>query len=178
LLRRLVTDWREEEERLGVELDARIFAYVASQRDEYRPLLESIEQGAAQDDDWRFQTIYSLLWPRGRAVRERALETYNPFADLPPGDRLLVIDEIPDRGRPADLRSDAWREAVRDRLRERGIARLSSASAGRTALQHAILDLVTETVETGFLQLHPRLDGIERTPDGFVATLTLPEVVQ
>jgi hypothetical protein len=178
LLRRLVAEWREEEERLGVELDARVFAYVASQRDEYRPLLESIEQGAAQDDDWRFQTIYGLLWPRGRAVRERALETYNPFADLPPGDRLLVVDEIPDRERPVDITFDAWTETVRDRLRERGIARISSESSGRSALQQAILDLVTEPVDTGFLQLYPRLDGIERMSNGFVATLTLPEVVQ
>jgi len=178
LLRRLVCDWQTEEERLGVELDARVFAYVASQRDEYRRLLESIEQGRVQDDDWRFQTIYSLLWPRGRAVRERALDTYNPFADLPAGDRLVVVDEIPDREVPVDVTDDRWKPVVRDRLRDRSVARLSSSSADRSVLQEAILTLVTETIETGFLQVYPRLDGIERTRDGFVATLALPEVVQ
>lgn len=178
LARQLVEDWQAEEERLGIELDARIFAYVASQRDEYRLMLESIEQSAVQDADWRFQTIYSLLWLRGRAVRERALETYNPFADLPAGDRLLVVNEIPEREQPVDITSEGWDETVRNRLRERGVARLRNTSAGRSTLQRALLDLVTETVETGFLRLHPRLDGIERVQNGFVATLTMPEVVQ
>ena len=178
LTRQLVEDWQEEEERLGIELDARIFAYVASQREGYRPMLESIEQSAVQDADWRFQTIYGLLWPRGRAVRERALETYNPFADLPAGDRLLVVNEIPEREQPIDISSEGWDETVRNRLRERGVARVRNTSADRSALQRALLDQVTETVETGFLRLHPRLDGIERVQNGFVATLTMPEVVQ
>jgi hypothetical protein len=178
LLRRLVRDWQAEEERLGVELDARVFAYTASQRDEYRTLLQSVEQGRVRDDDWRFQTIYGLLWPRGRAVRERALDTYNPFADLPAGDRLLVVGEIPDREQPVDVTASSWAGIVRDRLRDRGVARVSSPSPERSELQEAIMTLVTDTVETGFLQVHPRLNGIERTRDGFVATLTLPEVAQ
>jgi hypothetical protein len=178
LTRRLVEDWQAEEERLGIELDARIFACVASQRDEYRSMLESIDRSAVQDADWRFQTIYGLLWPRGRTVRERALETYNPFADLSAGDRLLVVNEIPEREQPTDITSEGWDETVRARLRERGVARVRNTSTDRSALQRALLDLVTETVETGFLRLHPRLDGIKRVQNGFVATLVLPEVVQ
>jgi hypothetical protein len=178
LLRRLVRDWQAEEERLGVELDARVFAYTASQRDEYRTLLQNVDQGRVRDDNWRFQTIYGLLWPRGRAVRERALDTYNPFADLPPGDRLLVVNEIPDREQPVDVTAGSWAGTVRDRLRDRGVVRVSSPSPERSELQEAIMTLVTDTVETGFLQVHPRLNGIERTRDGFVATLTLPEVAR
>jgi len=155
-----------------------VFAYVAGQRDEYHSLLQSVEQGRVHDDDWRFQTIYGLLWPRGRVVRERALDTYNPFADFSSGDRLLVVDEIPDRERPVDVTGGTWGATIRDRLRNRGVARISSPSSERSALQQAILTLVTETVETDFLQVHPRLNGIERTRDNFVATLTLPEVVQ
>ena len=179
LLGRLVGDWSSEEGRLGIEIGARVFAYAASRQGEYQSLLESIDWEAAQDESWRFQTIYGLLWPRGRAVRERALDTYNPFAELPPGDRLLAISEIPERGAPVDITEEqGWRDAARSRLRSEGHARLVGGLADHSALKQAVLALTTRPVESGFLHLYPCLAGIERTPDGFVATLTMPEVAQ
>jgi hypothetical protein len=176
LLANLMSDWTQEEERLNVELGARVFAHVASQREEYRTLLESIDRTAAASDDWRFQTIYGLLWPRGRVVRERALETYNPFAALPAGDRLIVTGAMPDRRPPVEINSAGWKPSAQRQLREYGSAQLSCATTDRASLQAAVLNLVAAPIEEGFLRVYPRLTGIKRLTSTFVATLSLPEM--
>jgi hypothetical protein len=178
LLHDLLRGWKEEEKRLGIELDARVFAYAASQSESCRSALRTINREAAKDADWRFQTVYSLLWLRGRKVRERALETYNPYADLPPGDRLIVRDVIPQQMSPVHTETENWDKEMEQRLAERGIARVASTDVNRAHLQEVVLSIISDPVDVDVLRLYPRLAGIEREEDGFVATFTLPEVMQ
>jgi hypothetical protein len=78
----LIQLWHEEEERLGIEIDARVFAYVVSNDDQLDRAL--LHLGLVQPNPyWRFQEIYGLLWSRGNILRSRALSSYNPFAVLP-----------------------------------------------------------------------------------------------
>lgn len=178
LLHTLINDWQAAEQRLGIEVDARVFAYMASRREKYTEALASIDPDAASDVEWRFQTIYSLLWPRGRRIRERKMDTYNPFADLPPGDRLLVAEHLPQRRSPFDIDRDGWKERVTEQLSDRGMARLSAGESGRPGLQNALVSLLSEPVDVDYLRLYPQLSGIEREEGGFVATIVLPEVAQ
>jgi hypothetical protein len=81
----LIHQWREEEKRLGIEIDARVFAYQASANIQYNEALTGVGGASSNDRHWRFQTIYSLLWPRGITVRSRNLMPYNPFCPNPTG---------------------------------------------------------------------------------------------
>ncbi len=178
LLHMLIRDWQATERRLGIEVDARVFAYTASREEKYAEALASVDSDAASDAEWRFQTIYSLLWPRGRKVREKEMDAYNPFSDLPPGDRLLVAEHLPQRRPPVDIDGDGWKGRVTERLSDHGLARLSAEESGRPGLQSALVALLSEPVDVDFLRLYPQLSGVEREEDGFVATIVLPEVTQ
>jgi hypothetical protein len=178
LLHTLIRDWQAAEQRLGIEIDARVFAYTASREKKYTEALASVDSDAASDAEWRFQTIYSLLWPRGRKVREREMDAYNPFADLPSGDRLLITEHLPQRRPPVDIDRNGWKKRVTERLSDRGMARLSASESGRPGLQNALVTLLSEPVDVDFLRLYPQLSGVEREEGGFVATMVLPEVVQ
>lgn len=178
LLHQLVCDWKDEQERLGVEIDARIFAYVASRQSTYDTRLAAVHQEAVANTSWKFQTIYGLLWPSGRAVRERAYDSYNPFADLPKPDRLLLRDAMPNQKPPIAVSGASWVSEMKQRLRSTGSARLRSQATERETLQDALLKATTTVIEADVLRLYPRVEGIERDDAVLVATVTLPEVVQ
>ena len=60
LLLDLIRLWHEEEERLGIEIDARVFGYIASTKDDLDGALAHL--GLIQPSSyWRFQVIYGLL---------------------------------------------------------------------------------------------------------------------
>src|SRR5205823_333223 len=83
LLRRLIEEWNTAEDQLGMEIDPRVYAYVAAQTPAAQADLALVGGVPVQDPFWRFQTIYGLLWPRGSLVRAQGLSFYNPFADAP-----------------------------------------------------------------------------------------------
>jgi hypothetical protein len=93
LLLDLIRLWHQEEERLGIEIDARVFAYVVSDDDQLDKALWHLGLVEA-NPYWRFQVIYGLLWARGNSVRSRALSAYNPFAVLPDAERELLLSVL------------------------------------------------------------------------------------
>lgn len=178
LVRRLLHHWRELEQRTGVEVEARVFAYIASQEEEYENYLSNIAGGRPESAEWRFSVIYSLLWPRGGTVRARALQTYNPFAILPGTDRLLVLESLPEAGKTVALDQEGWQAEVAAHLREQGEARLRSPLNEAQSFKAALLRLVSEPVELEYLHVYPQVEGIERDEDHITARLRLAEALQ
>lgn len=178
LLLGLIHRWRAEETRLEVELDARVFAYLLGKDNGVTEALAKIDPAVAGTPTARFHALYGLLWPRGNTVRSVALTSYNPFAPMPPTDRELVLDRLTRTSPTVTVGEEGWRAAVADGLREHGTVRLSAPLAARDALKAALLDLAAEPVEIDALYLYPQLEGIERGPSGFRATVYLAEAVQ
>lgn len=178
LLRDLIHTWRAEEERLNVEIDARVFAYVASARDDLDRALGSIAQVAAPDRTWRFQAIYGLLWPRGNAIRARALAAYNRFAYIPDADREILLDVLRPAERRVSLDAPDWRGEVTEVLRHEGAVSLVASSDNHKELKSALLDLVAEPLDINFLHLYPQVEGFRREPDALVAMLRMRETIQ
>jgi hypothetical protein len=174
----IVRRWRNIEERLGVEVDARVFAYLASEDQTLSKLLVHVDPSATQDRLFRFHAIYGLLWPRGNVVRALALSSYNRFASVPPTDRDLVLDRMTRRAQPVDIASPDWRTRISEDLRMFGIARLRAASDAREELKRALLAFAAEPIESEYLHLYPQVEGVERGPEGYIATLQLSEAVQ
>ena len=178
LLRDLIRTWRAEEERLRVEVDARVFAYVASARDDLDRALSFIGQVTVPDRTWRFQAIYGLLWPRGNVIRARALASYNRFAHIPDANRDLLLDVLRPAERRVSLDDPNWRDEVTEVLKHAGAVSLVAGSTSHNELKSALLDLVAEPLDINFLHLYPQVEGFRREPDGLVAMLRMRDTIQ
>lgn len=178
LIRTMIQMWKKEEERLGVEIDARVFAYVGSASNYLDQALAHMGQAQLGDLNWRFQVIYGLLWPRGSLVRSLGLSTYNPFAPLPEPDREIFLDVLFIEDKVISLEDPDWRAKVADALSQFGTARIYAGVSKREELKKAIQDLVVEPMDIGFLNLYPRIESLQRDKDGYYATLDIREAIQ
>ena len=177
LLLDLIRLWHEEEERLGIEIDARVFAYIVSSNDRLDRAL--LHLGLVQPNPyWRFQVIYGLLWPRGNILRSRALSSYNPFTVLPDADRELLLDVLQVAEHTVWLDDPDWREQVEDAFKQGVSVSLIARPDARADLKSAILGLAAEPVDIGFLHVYPQVEGVQRHPLGFAVRLRVREAVQ
>ena len=182
LLAALLRRWNDEENKLGLEIDARIFAYLAAVDDEFKPLLGCVLSEVGGEDSvhlkQRYSLLYGLLWPRGAVLRERTFESYNPYVTAPKGDASLLMEILRVKRQPVSLHDRDWSERAAAALAENGLVQIVTDSQGQEALRAAILELVSQPIEVGFLRLYPHLARLESTLDGFAATLHLQEAIQ
>ncbi|MEV6416166.1 protein DpdJ [Kribbella sp. NPDC051718] len=170
----LVDRWRSEEQRLGVEIPPRTWAYLMRQRSELDSGLR-LTHGAA--DRQRIDAIESLLWPRGWKLRADELQSYNPYAENLPAApdllRRLLANETP----PIDVTLDDADTLIRAQLAERGSAHLSARPDSAAVLAAQLVDLTTRAISTDFLQVFPRVVEVDHAADGTVlVALQLAEV--
>ena len=177
LLLDLIRLWHQEEKRLGIEIDARVFAYTVSNNNQLDQALSHL--GLVQPDPyWRFQVIYGLLWPRGNILRSRALSSYNPFTILPDADRELLLDVLQVNERQVWLHDADWREQVQTAFQHGASVSLIARPDAKKELKSAILGLVAEPIELGFLQVYPQVEGVQRHTSGFAVRLRVREALQ
>lgn len=170
--------WQKHEMRLGVEIDARIFAYIYSCQNRVEDCLSIIDHGLVIDDGWRFQMVYSLLWSRGSIVKTVSLSSYNPYSPLPDTYRDLVADILPVRQTTVLISDEVWQEKICQALVTSGIVRIKGDFSERNHMKEVLLKMGVMPVEVGFLRLFPRLLSLQRQDGGFVATFDLREAVQ
>lgn len=176
-MRELVEQWRREEVRLGVEIDARVFAFAASASEAADSLLD-LPHGGTTNRQWRFGTIYGLLWPRGAAVRASSLRAYNPYHPLPATDRVLLLSAVSSTADDIELADYDWPEQVGAALVRNGTASLRARPTSARALRRAIVELQAVPIDAGYLFLHPRVIGFERRDGDLIATFELREAYQ
>lgn len=181
LLSVLINVWKTEESRLGINIDSRIFAYVFSTNEslhkKFQTALSHIDPSAIHDRNWRYQVIYSLLWPRGNQIRSRVLSLYHPFTKLQPTDREIVLDSIL-RENIISIAETDWKEKVQATLKARGVVKVKADLTDGENVKQTLLDIASNPLEVGFLSLYPRIEGIERKGDHYYITLDMREVVQ
>ncbi|HUP86880.1 MAG TPA: protein DpdJ [Acidimicrobiales bacterium] len=162
-IRSLVDDWKAQEGRLGVEIDARVFAYAASASSDIDRVIPMGGGSAADKRRRRFSTIYGLLWPRGSAVRANALQTYNPYHPHPPTDRALVLNALDFTTPVISLSTPDWRDELAQALLEAGTALLAAHPDATRELRAAAMELQGLPVDAGYLMLFPRVTGFDRS---------------
>ena len=172
----LLTLWDQLEARLGVDVELRVFAYVAASNAELRNRLRGLAFGHAGQPGWEIGQIVGLLWSRGYRLRSSALQTYSPFRKYEPTDRLLFTEVI----KPADSVVDGsqadWRAAVDSRLRTSARATIRVLTDGAaTAVVRALL---VEPTSVDVLELYPRVIGLSRSIDGVDIRVELREAHQ
>jgi hypothetical protein len=178
VLNDLVNLWRAEERRIGLEIDARVFAFVASASAELDRAVPTAAAGPGDARQRRFSTIYGLLWPRGTAVRSNALQAYNPYHPHEPTDRALVLRALGFTTASVPLSAPDWRDQLADALVETGAALLTADPTASRSLREAIVEVQGLPVDTGYLMLHPRVIGVERDNAEVRVRLELREAFQ
>ncbi|MDA1018434.1 MAG: hypothetical protein O3A00_28755, partial [Planctomycetota bacterium] len=138
-------------------------------------------EGDALETDrrqWRFSALMSVLWPRGSVIRSRRLSVYNPFAKLPSTEHDLVRNCLPSNVEVVDVATTGWRKRADELLVRDSAVELRAPAAESRTLRSAILSMIADPVDSGFMLLHPRVRSMERGT-GFVSvTLDLAEAVQ
>jgi superfamily II DNA or RNA helicase len=178
LLHSLVLRWRGEEERLGIEIDARVFAFVASASDDVDRAVPPPSRGVGDQRQRRFATVYGLLWPRGSIVRASSLKAYNPYHPHPPTDRALVLTALRTTTPVVHLSDPSWRETLTAALVDRGTAFLRASPTQARDLRSAIIEVQGIPVDAGYLMLHPRVIGLAREEGHLLVRLELREAFQ
>lgn len=186
LMHKLITMWKQEEERLGIELDVRIFSHVSSVDQDlliqFQNVFQQLDPSTVSNAHWRFQVIYSLLWPRGYKVRARALESYNPFVQdiVSESDREIIRTWLSSfvKVKQIDLTEENWEDKAAEELTLYGSVHLTASLSKVNELRQALLKLVATPLEMGFLHVYPRLEGIRREGNRLVANLDVREVIQ
>lgn len=172
--------WKQEEDRLGLEIDLRVICYWLSQAVSIDAVVS--ETGIPVGEDrisWRMSAIYGLLWGRGREIRQASLQVRNQFSELPPVERLLVIDSIvDDRVRISVDSNNDWMIKATDLLAQGQLVTLTCVETKRALLGSALHALITNPIETGYLQAYARLQGVRQTNSMLEADIELLEAVQ
>ncbi len=176
LCRRLLGDWDALEGNLGVEVDLRVFAYIAAQDDETRRCLASITSQMDLTPEWTVGQIVGLLWARGSKLRATSLQNYSPYGKLPETERLLL--EPITRARITTVQSDAanWRRDLDAQLGLGGVARIKCSGEAEAA--DALRHLLTVPTAVGVLEFHPRVVGVERSSAEIILTVDIREAQQ
>jgi superfamily II DNA or RNA helicase len=172
--------WDQEEERLGVELDARVIAYRLSRRDDIDTALSfaGIDTPSFSPDQWRFGVIYGLLWPRGAQIRLAGLQISSQYADLPPPEPLLVMPFLDQDHSPIDVALVDWQETCLNRLANSGAATLSCPMNQPERLADAFNFLATNPVQTGYLSVFGRVQAVRRVGVLYHADVDIAEALQ
>lgn len=176
----VVRTWNGAEQRLGIDIDARVLALVESAN----PALEqALGVAPVGDSDrtraiWRYGVLYGMLWPRGAQVRAEALRHTSSFSQLPECNRLLVLAAVSRPVREIMLASEAWFEELARVLVQDGAAELVASPSEATSLVGALLRVASDPVDSEALLVHARLTGLQRDGQTIRATIELPEAFQ
>jgi ATP-dependent helicase Lhr and Lhr-like helicase len=175
-----VHDWNEAEQRLDIDIDARVFALVQSAV----PALEQALGVAPLGDSdsthaiWRFGALYGMFGPRGAQIRAEALRHSSSFCRLPECDRLLLLAAVSRPVREVMLAGDTWFEELTRVLVQDGTAELVAPVSEAASLVGALLRVASEPVDSDALLVHARLTGLYRDGQRIRAGIELPEAFQ
>jgi hypothetical protein len=172
--------WDREEERLGVELDARVVAYQLARRSDIDLALSfaGIDAPTINPDQWRFSVIYGLLWPRGAQIRRSGLELRSMFADLPLPEPLLLRPFLDEGGVLIDLEQAGWQDRSLERLAEAGSATLTCPLGSGSLIAEALCFIATNPVQDDYLSVFARVQAIRRLGARFYVDVDIAEAAQ
>ena len=176
LCRDLLSRWDALEDALGLEVDLRVFAYIAARHDETRRSLAALTYQMTQDLEWTVGQIVGLLWSRGSKLRAASLQSYNPYCKPPDTERLLVepITQAPIAA--VQFGTAGWRDDLDDQLSLGGVARIACSDEAEAA--DALRQLMTAPTAVGVLEFHPRVVGVERSNAEITLTVDIREAQQ
>lgn len=167
--RALIEGWQTLEDRLRIEVDARVIAYaVGSNRLATGP-------GPRLTADQAF----SLLWPRGRDARNHHLQHYQPYLENPPViDRLLAAVAHDEQLPRIDVTQEGWEQRYQEAIAQHATVELTADTQATAALSDAITRIPALTVDRDVLRLFGEMQGIRRDGQHWHVRVDIREATQ
>jgi DEAD/DEAH box helicase/Helicase conserved C-terminal domain len=160
----LLREWQSVEERYGIALPVRLATAVVAANPSLRTRLASLG-GTGKE----ILTAGILLWPAGGELRQRALQSYNPFRRSPVVDAALAHHLLFEtRLRLVSDDGPNWLSQLRDELALHGTVRLAT-SRGNDSWRTQVLHLLSEPIVSGYLHFYPMIEATRVLEDGRLA---------
>ena len=175
-LLQLQQDWRQQEQRLGIELPQRVYAFTCSQSSALDQQLQQASQGQHNLESWRLNTCNGLLWPRGHTIRDSWLTWYNPYSFAGPTERLLLAHVVQHSCAQVALSQPDWMQQCHQHLENNGKCELLAEPGD--AINEAIATLLVTPVEMYGLFFYPRVSALRRHNNDTFAMIEIPEAIQ
>jgi hypothetical protein len=181
LLLDLILEWERLEEHFSLSIGVREFCYVALQIPDLRirvVKLASLITSHTSTDSELIQILSSVLWPRGIEVRQKVLQSYNPFRARRLTDPALVRKLLLEAHVPEiNIESIGWSEEFEISMTSSGTVQLVAQSTNSELIRKAIITAISKPINVGFLQFFPIVERIERSEIYTRVTLSLREQV-
>lgn len=182
LLVELQSHWDSFERRFGLSIGLREFAYLCSKdsnlSSSVRTFLSATLPAAAIGHVTVLAAVTSLLWPRADEVRQRALQSYNPYREGRSTDPALVRQLLLSRSIPTiELSDPKWRAQIDAAFEARGTCKLAASATDSASLRLALVGVIATPVDIGVLQFFPVVERVERANGRIMVCLTLREQV-
>lgn len=180
ILAQLLDIWAELEQRLEVEVDARVICAIYSRDDR----IDTAFTGAglelppvSQRQVWRFSMLMGIIWARGHALRANALPLQLRYELVPAvTERLILRPWLTPPEEPVRATGSDWLAQVHTRLRARGRASIALPH-DRHLLSQVMQALTTQAVQLEYLNVYPRLLSAVRTVESIELQLELVETL-
>ncbi|MER5280116.1 protein DpdJ [Streptomyces sp. NPDC002809] len=164
----MVDAWAGLEQRLGVEVDANVIAFAVGDN----------RLNVGGNKRLTADQAFSMLWPRGRQARTQDLQHYQPYADAPVLDRLLVREAHNDRLPEVDVTTSDWVLAYQKAMTDSGAADLICPAGESQALAEALVRVPALPVDRDVLRVHGEVRGYVRHRDELRVRVELREATQ
>nr|WP_276516424.1 protein DpdJ [Streptomonospora nanhaiensis] len=165
----LVRAWDRLQQRLGIEIDARIIAYTVGSG--------KLDIGGRQK--LSADQAFSVLWPRGERARNHHLEHYQPFLDRPMVlDRLLLEAAYDERLPRIDVTDPDWQQRYQEAIADAGAVELSCPTGDRRALSDAVARIPALAVDRDVMRIYGEVEDITRYGSEFRVRVELREAEQ
>jgi ATP-dependent helicase Lhr and Lhr-like helicase len=180
LLHRLIARWRQLEDDLDIEIDPRILAYHESDNNAIDDVIQDATGSLIETNrrQWRFNALFSLLWPRGGSARSARLAAYNPFDSLLETEHDLVRLALSGDPQRVSATEADWQEKLVEYLVRDSEVILQSAAEDLPQLRETLLEIITIPIDAGYMLLHPRVNRVDRRAENVEILLSLPEGIQ
>lgn len=165
LVRELLDRWNTLDAKYGLRLPVRISAALLAMDPSFSDRLSLI--GGKGNE---IGTVSLLLWSRGGEVRQRSLQTYNPFGELGSSDtaalRTLISDKVI---ATIDMAELDWRQKMNAALVHTGAVRLTSPAEGQQQLRTTAVELVGIPIEVDTYHFYPTVEAYRLLANGRIA---------
>ena len=182
LLLLLTSSWSSLEEKYNFSISLREFAFVASKINAlYEPVTNFLE-GIINSNEINPQVIRTnienLLWAPASEIRQKSLQSYNPFRENKPTDpgviRLLFEN---DNVFKVEVSDNDWVSELNEGLIKHGMVQLGFNKTHRNSVRKKLISIIVDPIGIGSLQLYPKLENLEKKEDKFLLTVSLREQI-
>lgn len=179
LLLDLFDYWDQLEGNFEVAVDHRVFCYLAAIHEDFSPRLRRmLRVGDDTDVTDIVSAISGIIWPKASEIRQRTLESYNPFRRLQTTDPLLIHELLLiDKVASVSIDDSDWMDRLAEGLGACGTCRLTASVERESELRQATVKVIAMPVDVEFLQLFPAVERFEQTEHSVSVVFTLREAV-